>query len=443
MHLLPNLMHLNAAGCDKLASSTLIVVKVPVMSVSSNTHSPAASPERSWLIILIACAFLVVITMGVRQSFGLFLLPVTEALGSGREIFSLAMALQNLMWGLASPIAGGFADKFGSARVAVIGTVCYAAGLVMMSSLVTPSGLIAGNLLIGVGLGSAGMSIALGAVGKAVSPQRRTLALGLVTSLGSFGQFAMLPVTQAMMDGLGWQMTLIMLSILTSSMLASCLVLHRQSKNTEQATTADVAKLSASEALNTAAHSRNYILLTVGFFVCGIQIVFIGTHLPTYIQDAGLDVHVASWALSMVGLFNIIGSFAAGWLGSFMRKSRLLAIIYLLRSVAMVAFVMVEPSPASAILFGCVMGLLWLSTVPLTSGLIVVFFGPAFLSMLYGVAFLSHQIGSFLGAWLGGWIYDNLGSYELMWQIVIASGVFAFIINLMIGETHPKTQPAE
>ena len=273
--------------------------------------------------------------------------------------------------GLASPIAGGFADKFGSARVAVIGTVCYAAGLVMMSSLVTPSGLIAGNLLIGVGLGSAGMSIALGAVGKAVSPQRRTLRLGLLILLA---RLVSSPCCLSPRPD-GWArlaMTLIMLSILTSSMLASCLVLHRQSKNTVSVTTADVAKLSASEALNTAVHSRNYILLTVGFFVCGIQIVFIGTHLPTYIQDVGLDVHVASWALSMVGLFNIIGSFAAGWLGSFMRKSRLLAIIYLLRSVAMVAFVMVEPSPASAILFGCVMGLLWLSSA-LNSGLIVVF----------------------------------------------------------------------
>lgn len=381
--------------------------------------------------------------MGIRQSFGLFLLPITEALGSGREVFSLAMALQNLMWGLASPIAGGFADKFGSARVALVGTICYAVGLLVMSLYVTPSGLVAGQLFIGIGLGSAGISIALGAVGKAVRDEKRTLALGLVTSLGSFGQFAMLPVTQAFLDGFGWQMTLIALSVLTSSMLASCLVLHRQAKQTGEARVADLAKLSASDALNKAAHSRNYILLTVGFFVCGIQIVFIGTHLPTYIQDAGLNAHVASWALSMVGLFNIIGSFAAGWLGGFMRKSRLLAIIYLLRSVVMILFIMIEPSPLTAILFGCAMGLLWLSTVPLTSGLIVVFFGPAFLSMLYGVAFLSHQVGSFLGAWLGGWIYDHLGSYEVMWHIVIASGLFAFVINYLIAEEKPALQPAE
>ena len=196
------------------------------------------------------------------------------------------------------------------------------------------------------------------------------------------------------------------------------------------------------DALDKASHSLNFILLTVGFFVCGIQIVFIGTHLPTYLQDSGLDLSVASWALSMVGLFNIIGSFMAGWLASYKGKSRMLACIYLLRSAVMVGFIMIEPTPLSAITFGAMMGLLWLSTVPLTSSLIVVFFGPAFLSMLYGVAFLSHQVGSFLGAWLGGWIYDHLGSYDMMWQIVIASGLFAFVINWAISEAKPPAAAA-
>jgi len=395
--------------------------------------------QSRWLAVLIACSFLVIITMGIRQGFGLFLLPITEALGTGREVFSLSMALQNLIWGVVSPIAGGFADKYGSAKVAIFGTASYALGLVIMGSIVSAEGLIWGQMLVGIGLGSAGMSIALGAVGKAVSDKKRTLALGLVTSLGSFGQFAMLPVTQFMLEGYGWQLALIMLSIISSSMLASCFVLHRQLKKEEQASTAKLAALSVTDALDKASHSRNFILLTVGFFVCGIQIVFIGTHLPTYLQDSGLDLSVASWALSMVGLFNIIGSFLAGWLASFMRKSRMLACIYLLRSVVMAGFIMIEPSPVSAIVFGAMMGLLWLSTVPLTSSLIVVFFGPAFLSMLYGVAFLSHQIGSFLGAWLGGWIYDHLGSYDMMWQIVIASGLFAFVINWAISEAKPPS----
>jgi len=407
--------------------------------------SSSGTPQSRWLIVLFACSFLVIITMGIRQGFGLFLLPITEALGSGREVFSLSMALQNLVWGMVSPIAGGFADKYGSAKVAIFGTISYALGLLIMGGFVSAEGLIWGQLLVGVGLGSAGMSIALGAVGKAVNDKQRTLALGLVTSLGSFGQFAMLPVTQFMLEGYGWQMALMMLSIISSSMLASCFILHRQLKKEEQVSTRQLAALSVKDALDKASHSRNFILLTVGFFVCGIQIVFIGTHLPTYLQDSGLDSRVASWALSMVGLFNIIGSFLAGWLASFMRKSRMLACIYLLRSVVMVVFIMIEPTPFSAVAFGAMMGLLWLSTVPLTSSLIVVFFGPAFLSMLYGVAFLSHQVGSFLGAWLGGWIYDHLGSYDMMWQIVIATGAFAFVINWFISEAKPPSarQPAE
>ena len=394
-----------------------------------------------WNLILMASAFLVVVTLGIRQSFGLFLLPATEAMGTGREVFSLAMAMQNLVWGLVSPLAGAMADKFGAARVAAIGAICYAAGLLLMGIIVSPGGLLFGQIMIGIGLGSAGISIALGAVARATAPEKRSLALGMVTSIGSFGQFAVLPITQFFIDGFGWQIALMLLSGVTASMLAACLVLHLQD-NDQAPQTADLAKLSAKDALGTALNSRDYILLTTGFFVCGIQIVFIGTHLPTYLRDAGLSSEVASWSLAVVGLFNIIGSFAAGWLGSFMSKKKLLAWFYLGRSIFMILFIMLPPTPLTAILFGCSMGLLWLGTIPLTSGLIVVFFGPAFLSMLYGVAFLSHQIGSFIGAWLGGRIYDMLGSYDVMWWIVIASGLFAFVINYMINEPEPKPRAA-
>ena len=390
-----------------------------------------------WYLILMASAFLVVVTLGIRQSFGLFLLPATEAMGTGREVFSLAMAMQNLVWGLVSPLAGAMADKFGAARVAAIGAICYAAGLLLMGIIVSPGGLLFGQIMIGIGLGSAGISIALGAVARATAPEKRSLALGMVTSFGSFGQFAVLPITQFFIDGFGWQIALMLLSGVAASMLAACLVLHLQD-NEKAPQTADLAKLSAKDALGTALNSRDYILLTTGFFVCGIQIVFIGTHLPTYLRDAGLSSEVASWSLAVVGLFNIIGSFAAGWLGSFMSKKKLLACFYLGRSIFMILFIMLPPTPLTAILFGCSMGLLWLGTIPLTSGLIVVFFGPTFLSMLYGVAFLSHQIGSFIGAWLGGRIYDMLGSYDVMWWIVIASGLFAFVINYMINEPEPK-----
>jgi predicted MFS family arabinose efflux permease len=394
-----------------------------------------------WYLILMASAFLVVVTLGIRQSFGLFLLPATEAMGTGREVFSLVMAMQNLVWGLVSPLAGAMADKFGAARVAAIGAICYAAGLLLMGIIVSPGGLLFGQIMIGIGLGSAGISIALGAVARATAPEKRSLALGMVTSIGSFGQFAVLPITQFFIDGFGWQIALMLLSGVAASMLAACLVLHLQD-NDQAPQTADLAKLSAKDALGTALNSRDYILLTTGFFVCGIQIVFIGTHLPTYLRDAGLSSEVASWSLAVVGLFNIIGSFAAGWLGSFMSKKKLLAWFYLGRSIFMILFIMLPPTPLTAILFGCSMGLLWLGTIPLTSGLIVVFFGPTFLSMLYGVAFLSHQIGSFIGAWLGGRIYDMLGSYDVMWWIVIASGLFAFVINYMINEPEPKPRAA-
>lgn len=393
--------------------------------------------QRPWTVLLLAAAFLVVITLGIRQSFGLFLLPITEALGTGREVFSLGLAFQNLLWGIASPFAGALADKYGAGRVAAIGTLFYAGGLAVMAGFVTPGGMMMGHLMVGIGLGSAGVSIALGAVARAVAPEKRSLALGMVTSIGSFGQFAILPITQIFIDGYGWQVSLLLLSGLSASMLASCLLMARDEK-VREVRTADIANLTMNGMLKTALSSTDYLLLTVGFFVCGIQVVFIATHLPTYLQDAGISPEIASWALGLVGLFNIIGSLLAGWLGSFVSKAKLLAWLYLMRSVIIIGFLMLPPSPMTALLFGAAMGLLWLGTIPLTSGLIVVFFGPAFLSMLYGVTFFSHQIGSFLGAWLGGWIYDNLGSYDLMWWIIIGSGVFAFIINLMIDE-RPKT----
>ena len=384
-----------------------------------------------------AAAFLVVITLGIRQSFGLFLLPITEALGTGREVFSLGLAFQNLLWGISSPFAGALADKYGAGRIAAIGTIFYAGGLAVMAGFVTPGGMMMGHLMIGIGLGSAGVSIALGAVARAVAPEKRSLALGMVTSIGSFGQFAILPITQIFIDGYGWQVSLLLLSGLSASMLASCLLLARD-ETVRDVRTADIAKITMNSMLKTALSSTDYLLLTVGFFVCGIQVVFIATHLPTYLQDAGISPDIASWALGLVGLFNIIGSLLAGWLGSFISKKKLLAWLYLMRSLTILGFLALPPSPITALLFGAAMGLLWLGTIPLTSGLIMVFFGPAFLSMLYGIAFFSHQIGSFLGAWLGGWIYDNLESYDLMWWIIIGSGVFAFIINLMIDE-RPKT----
>jgi predicted MFS family arabinose efflux permease len=303
---------------------------------------------------------------------------------------------------------------------------------------VTDAGVLIGQIFIGMGLGSAGISIAVGAVARAAPPEKRSLALGLVTSFGSFGQFALVPFTHELMSSYGWQTALVILSVIMASMVAVTLGLRGDGQSDKsKASITDIAKLTAAGALQSAISSRDYILLTSGFFVCGLQLVFITTHLPTYITDAGISIDVAGWALALIGLFNILGAFLCGWLGGITSKKNVLASIYLLRSVAIIAFISTPVTTFSVLAFGAAMGLLWLGTIPLTSGLIVVFFGPKHLSMLYGVVFLSHQIGSFVGAWVGGIWYDAYGNYEAMWWLNIGFGIFAFIVNWLIREPKP------
>ena len=398
------------------------------------TSQTASSIWRSnWMPILIMGALMVSITMGVRQSFALFLLPISAEIGEGRSVFSFAIAVQNLMWGLASPIFGAMADRYGAKPVALAGGAIYMTGMVIMAGLVTPAGLILAQALVGMGLASAGISIALGAVARATPRHQQALALGLVTSFGSFGQFLMVPISQLFIDGFGWQIALVLMAGMSGGIIASAYFLRADSAQ-DTAKTADLAKLKSTDMLGVALRSQNYILLTVGFFVCGIQVVFIGTHLPTYLRDMGMSSEIASWSLSLIGLFNIIGSFLCGWLGGIYSKRKVLALVYLLRSVFIIAFISLPASPSTALIFGAGIGLLWLGTIPLTSGLIVAFFGPAHLSMLYGVAFLSHQIGSFLGAWLGGFLYDISATYTVMWWVSILTGLFAFIVNWLITE---------
>ena len=392
-----------------------------------------------WITILIAGSCLVTVTLGIRQVFGLFLVPVSQDLGTGLQIFSLAIAAQNLLWGLSSPLFGALADRIGAWKVAALGAIIYTFGLLLMALWVTEAGMMFGQALIGIGMGSAGISIAIGAVARAVPPKKRSLAFGMVTSFGSFGQFALLPITQMLIGGHGWQMALIILSVLTGSMVAVALGL-RDDKTSK---TADVAaSITAGQALGLAVRSRDYVLLTVGFFVCGLQLAFIATHLPVYLEDAGLSRNIASWSLALVGLFNILGAFVCGWLGGIISKRKTLATVYLLRGVIIAAFVLFPPTSTSALVFGAMMGLLWLGTIPLTSGLIVVFFGPKHLSMLYGIVFLSHQVGSFVGAWLGGYLYDLTASYELMWWLNAGAGLAAFIVNWLIREAPVTPQAA-
>ena len=392
----------------------------------------------SWIVILLAGSAMVTVTLGIRQVFGLFVIPVSNELGGGVQFFSLAIAFQNLMWGLSSPLFGAVADRYGAWRVAATGALLYAAGLLLMALYVTDAGVLIGQIFIGMGLGSAGISIAVGAVARAAPPEKRSLALGLVTSFGSFGQFALVPFTHELMSSYGWQTALVILSVIMASMVAVTLGLRGDGQSDKsKASVTDIAKLTAAGALQSAISSRDYILLTSGFFVCGLQLVFITTHLPTYITDAGISIDVAGWALALIGLFNIIGAFLCGWLGGITSKKNVLASIYLLRSLTIIAFISTPVTTFSVLAFGAAMGLLWLGTIPLTSGLIVVFFGPKHLSMLYGVVFLSHQIGSFVGAWVGGIWYDAYGNYEAMWWLNIGFGIFAFIVNWLIREPKP------
>jgi len=398
-----------------------------------------SSLRQRWLVIMLAGATLVSATLGIRQVFGLFLQPISLELGTGFQLFSLAIAVQNLVWGLSSPLFGAAADRYGPWRVVAIGALLYGGGLFLMASYVTEAGIFIGQILIGLGLGSAGISIAIGAVARAAPPEKRSIAMGLVTSFGSFGQFALVPVTQILMVTGGWQFALLMLSVIMASMVAVAMGLRTPAGSARPIEGPD---LTIGAALQQAVSSRDYILLTVGFFVCGLQLVFITTHLPTYLHDAGLSPDISSWALALIGLFNIIGAFVCGWLGGVVSKKKSLATVYLLRGITIAAFILIPPTPVSALLFGACMGLLWLGTIPLTSGLIVVFFGPRYLSMLYGLVFLSHQIGSFVGAWLGGIWYDWFGNYEAMWWLNVAAGLFAFVVNWAIREPRPAAAAA-
>lgn len=398
--------------------------------MSNTAATPPLITARMWVII--ACtATIMTVAMGLRAGFGLFVRPISIDLNIGRELFTFAIGLQNLIWGAAAPFCGALSDRYGAARVGVVGTLLYAAGLYVLATTSGSFEIVLGNVLIGGALAAVGQGTLIGAVGRMVPAEKRSIAIGILMAGGSVGQFTMVPYTQALIGGLGWTNAFLGLSA-TAMLMLPLLWMVRDVPTA--ATVSGAAKQSVGEALGEAFRHRGFWLLTAGFFVCGFHVVFVATHLPAYLSDQGLPAHLAAWTLALVGLFNIIGSYSAGVLGGMFHKKNVLALLYFARAIVFLVFIFAPKTELTVLAFGAALGLLWLSTVPLTSGLVATMFGPAYMSMLFGFVFFSHQVGSFLGSWLGGKIYDTLGNYDLMWWISVALGVASALLHWPIRE---------
>jgi predicted MFS family arabinose efflux permease len=403
--------------------------------------TPAAARPLSMTQVLLCGAAIVTLSMGIRHGFGLWLAPITMDRGWTRETFAFALAVQNLAWGLAGPLAGMLADRWGAFRVLLVGGVLYALGLVLMA--LATSGLAftgSAGLLLGVAQSGTTYAVIYGVIARNVAPERRSWAMGVAAAAGSFGQFLMVPVENWLIGTWGWQNALFVLGCAALAVLPLALGLREPA----QAAPAGHQQ-SVGAALREAFAYPSFRLLMAGYFVCGFQVVFIGVHMPSYLRDQGLGPQVATTALALIGLFNVLGTYAAGALGQRLAKRHILSAIYLLRSVAIVVFISLPLTPWSVYVFSALMGVLWLSTVPPTNALVAQIFGVQYMSMLSGFVFLSHQLGSFLGVWLGGKLYDSTGSYDVVWWIAVALGIFAAIVNLPVRETaivRPALQPA-
>ncbi|MBT8199832.1 MAG: MFS transporter, partial [Acidimicrobiia bacterium] len=388
----------------------------------------AAKRSRPWLIVSVA-ALTVLVSLGIGRSLGLFLSPVSDSLGTGREVFSLAIAVQSIIFGL--PLAGMVADRIGARWVVFSSALLLAGGLFLTSRMTTVPGLFLGLAILGgLALSGTGFVVALGAVGRAIPPERQSFIFGLITASGSAGILVMAVLSQAWIGSFGWQTAMGLLAVVMVGVAGAALLLPRH----EIADVDPVAAIPMVKALQRARRSRSYLLLIGGFFVCGFHVAFIGTHLPAFLEDGGLASWVAPTALGLIGLFNIGGSLVFGALGDRLRKRTLLAILYSARAVLMVAFLLVPLTTASALAFSATMGVVWLATVPLTSGIVAVIFGTQHLSTLFGFVFLGHQVGAFLGVWLGGRLFDATGSYDIVWIIAIVLGVVSAILHLPIKE---------
>jgi MFS family permease len=397
--------------------------------------------RRNATVVIVAGCLIAVVTYGLRTSFGLFTDPLSDLRGWDREAFALAIGLQNLMWGVGQPFAGAIADRYGAGRVLAVGGVMYAAGTALMAASTSATALsLTGGVLLGLGLSGASFTIVLAAFARLVPPERRSWSMGLATAAGSLGQFLFAPLGQAFIGAYGPVSALLLLScfIALVPLLAGALT-GRGSQAERDAEP----EMSTVGAIRGALTHPSYLLLTSGFFVCGFHVAFITTHLPPYLGDLGFSAGLAAWALALIGLFNVIGAYGSGVLGGIHSKRLLLSGIYVSRAVVFALFVLIPTTPFIVLLFAAAMGLLWLSTVPLTSGLVAVMFGTRHVGMLFGFVFLSHQVGAFIGVWLGGVVYEATGTYDLMWWISIALSLAAAAVHLPILERRaPQWAPS-
>ncbi len=390
-------------------------------------------PALPWLII-VAGSLIAMLTFGPRSAMGFFQLPMLNDTGWDRSTFGLAMAIQNLCWGLGQPLFGALADKYGTGRMLTLSGALYALGLFTMAHADAPVWLhIGGGVLVGLGVAAGSFGIVLSAFARNVAPEQRSLAFGIGTAAGSAGMFLFAPLSQGLISTFGWSDSLVYLGLMMLIVPLLAWPLRGNAKSGKQSRREF--EQSAGEALREAFGHRSYLLLTSGFFVCGFQVAFITAHFPAYLGDIGIDARYAVIAMALIGFFNVIGSLASGVIGQRYSKPYFLAWIYLARSLAVTLFLLLPQSPASVIVFAIVMGLLWLSTVPPTNALVAIMFGTRHLGMLGGIVFLSHQVGSFLGVWMGGYLYDKFGSYDAVWWFGVALGIFAAIVHWPIRES--------
>ena len=395
-----------------------------------STLAASRSSGLPLAVVIAAGCVIAAIGFGTRGAFGLFTLPVTADLGLTREQWGMAMAVQNLAWGIAQPFAGGLADRYGAGRVLALGGLVYAAGVLWMAFSPTAElMLLSAGLVTGVGIAIASFGVVMAAFGRVVPAEKRSIVFGIATAASSAGQFLFAPLGQGFISAFGWQMALVWLAAILLLIVPLSAALRGRAESRP-----GQADLPFMQALAYAWGHGSYRLLVIGFFVCGFHLAFINVHMPAYLVQCGLTPEVGSWTIAVIGLFNVAGSLLSGWLGGRFPRQLLLAAIYFSRAVAIGLFLLIPVSELTAYAFAAAMGLLWLSTVPLTAGLVGLFFGPRYLGMLYGIAFLSHQIGSFVGVWLGGLVFDQTGSYSLVWYLGILLGLASAAVHLPIAE---------